>query len=239
MKNKTAICIGIMLSFVFFAACGGGGSNAGGGFSKKMKSNEYLGNLPALSHYHQMVDSTIKADKKAEYKKLESEKSMEKAVAKLKVIDEKADAKEEENETKWAEEVAKEEKKLMGKSIPFEVRTPEYEISDLKIYQVHKNSVKVKGVLTVKKDIPTIFDVVSKQHFKIYCLLLDSNDNVLRKPYLPGFTVGNKMNEKKSALPGEQYDLDLNIAFDKDAAKWSDFAKAVFVSKEEYNTVSK
>lgn len=227
MKTNLLLWITILLSVVFLSSCGGGGA------SKKLKTNEYLGDLPAIAHHFRTVDSAIKADEKAQYEKYGEKITMDKAMG----IAQKAENKKRQNQQKWEDGIAKEKAMLGGKDIPFEIKMPCYEISCLKIIDVFPYSVRTTGTIIIKEEMPAPRTVNFQKALDIYCVFLDKNDKIINYRILSP-VVGDY--KKTSALPGERYNLDMHIAFGPDnIPKWADFSKAVFISEEEFKTIPK
>lgn len=217
----------ILLIVAFLTACGNGESGA----PKKLRTNEYLGALPAIAHHFRTVDSVIKEDEKAQYEKFGDKITMEKAME----IAQKTENKKRQNKQKWEDGIAKEKAALGGKDIPFEIKMPDYEISHLKITDVFPYSVRTMGTMIIKEEMPAPKTVNFQKALNIYCVFLDINDKIINYSILSPIVGDYK---KASALPGEKYDLDMHIAFGPDnIPKWADFAKAVFISEEEFNTI--
>ncbi|MDL2228151.1 hypothetical protein LJC30_04615 [Odoribacter sp. OttesenSCG-928-L07] len=233
MKKIFLPTTAILLSIILFSACGGKGSNTdGNNSSKKIGKNEYLGELPSLIHQYKTTDSTLKADETAKYLKLGSKITKEQA---MEIVSE-FETKKKDNKQKFDDGVAKAKETLVGKDIPTEVKVSNYEIPELKISNVNPYSVQTKGNLTIKEDTPTI-TYFGEHRLELYYACFDKNNKSLKKNKMT-ITVKNRQNS--TILSGEQYDFDLNISLDIDGAlKWNNFAKVVFMSKEEYETLPK
>lgn len=232
MKKSYLTCVAILLSVMFFAACGNGGS---GSFSKNWKTNEYLGNIPAIAYEYQKTDSAIKMNKKIEMEKLKSEKSIDKAIEKAQKLELKTEVQLHENKTKMQEAVAKEEKALLGKSVPFEITTSEFEISELKITEVHGGGVITEGTLTVKEKIPALYT----SRFDCRYKYLNTAGEIIGRNHTTSVLIGTKLGALTYAQPGEKYDIKIPISVIGE--KYSDiepgcvdFAKVVFISEKEY-----
>lgn len=225
MKKKLLPLTTILLSVVFLATCDGG---KGGGSSKKLGTNKYLGNLPALAYYYEMMDSISSAEYDAQVEKHGDKLSNKKAIK----ISKKLVTHRKENKKIWKEGIIKEKKELIGKDVPFEVKVSNYEISDLKISEVSEYAVVTTGTVTVMEEMPAEY-FFSKRGLQLYYLLLNKNNEVMNKFWAEAPVDDNK---RKSALPGEKYEMRLTISFFRKCVEYVDFAKVVFISKEEYDT---
>lgn len=227
MKKNILSLMAILLSIAFLAACGGGSGS--GSVPKRLRTNEYLGDLPAAAYHHEMMDSIVEADAGEQIMKIGDKITMEKAQN----IKLRLDVKKEENLRAWDIVFEKEKEKLLNKDIPFEVKAPNYKIDYLKISKVNPQSVYLKGEVAFTEE-TTVNSIGMVRQYELYYVVLDKNNEIIGRG-----SKATPANGKNLARQGEKYEFEFLLLFKNKEVQYADFAKLSFMTKEEYNTIPK
>jgi hypothetical protein len=221
----TAMICGVML-----AGCGGSGGSAKSG----LKSNEYLGSLPAL-----IADYALANDAAQEKTKQVKEKAAEKQdFEKLLKVEEQDKKEWSERNGKFEEAQKAEWDKINGKDIPFKCSDAFGQMS-VQVGSVNLNAANMGLVITVtaKED----FTVYSTRNFNEYqqfhYRVLAKDGSVIETnstSYVYAMVVQPKPFKQGDAIKSGDGDLKGNLGISRDPAKWVEFASIEFISYDEY-----
>jgi len=231
MKRLFLTTVVVGLVAVIMSGCGGSGS---GSKTNKLKSNEYLGKLPAIytdydlavKEYDEKMAELRGKVQKYDAQKMENER--QKIRQKRREMEEKSTA---DAQAEW--------EKVTGRDVPFtsseEFKKLNYEVTSVKLRKKAREF-DINGISA---------SVIAKNDFKIryydeiisaiYYKAIAKDGSIINKHYLP-LTIGIKSYTKGELLtPKEGFPALLQVQSKPEM--WADFAGIEFITKEEYNNI--
>lgn len=200
--------------------------SCGGETGTSVSKNKVLGEVPALK-------VAFKTEKAAFKEKLKKATSMDEAM--------KIDVKQDEMKAEYTKKIDEAVRKLTGTNMLFEVPANAfYEVVSATFVEQpdYKNvcsSPYVNIVLKNKEEIKLVYASDNDENYTIYYKMVNENGDVLDKGQNFAFRPNLVGKEKNMTIAPNTEMSDQPLYIECNDAKWANFEKIVFISKEEYD----